>query len=306
MNPDAYQATNPIINVPLEKKGKYNQSKQIVKESWAILQKDKEIIWFPVLSMISSLILCLIMAVIFFFTVLQGDVNQIDQLDRLGSGALNGVEYVYLFVYYLISFFIINFFQTGILIIVDGRVNGKDLNFKDGINGSKENFGKIFIWSFISATVGVILNFLVNHSKIIGKIVGWVLGTAWTILTYFSLPSLIIGKKSVTNSFRESADLIRKTWGEALIINLGVGLFFFTMILGVITLGGILAVFIPLFPLQVLIFIAVALFVLGTIVISSALSVIFKLALYEYARTGTILEGFSPELVKNAIQTEKK
>jgi hypothetical protein len=45
--------------------------------------------------------------------------------------------------------------------------------------------------------------------------------------------------------------------------------------------------------------------VIALTVISSTLSSIFKLALYEYATTGNIPSGFSPELIQNAIRSGK-
>ena len=94
------------------------------------------------------------------------------------------------------------------------------------MNGAANNFNKIFIWSVISATVGVILRIIADKSKLIGKVVASLFGAAWNILTYFSLPSLVIGNTSIKDSFKESAAMIRKTWGETIIVNFGAGLFF--------------------------------------------------------------------------------
>ncbi len=295
--------TTSMPSPQLTHQGKISGSKQIVKESWNILKQDKEIIWFPILSIISSLIFLMILGTIFFTVTLHGFANesQLDTEETWGS-----VGYLYLFIYYIISFFIVIFFQTGILIIVDGRINGKDLNLKDGLRGARENFGKLFLWSVITGTVGMILDALVNNSKILGKIVGWILGTAWAVLTYFSLPSLIIGKKSVKESFKDSASLIKTTWGETFAVNFSVGLYFLIIILGVIALGGIIIALVPYVYLQFFIAILIAVFIFAMIIVSAALSVIFKLALYEYARTGKIIEGFSEKVIRNAVKTKKR
>ena len=54
--------------------------------------------------------------------------------------------------------------------------------------------------------------------------------------------------------------------------------------------------------LHVVIWTLFTLYGVALVVVSSTLSVIFKLALYEYAKTGTIPAGFSPELVQGAIK----
>lgn len=281
--------------------GKFAASKAVVKGSWAILREDKEIMWFPVFSAIVSAVAFLIMGTVFFVYVLNGDLNNLEASSQNGGG----MGYLLLLIYYLVLFFIVNFFQAGILTIAHARFNGQDLTLNDGIRGASRNAGKIFVWSLISATVGVILHAIADRSKLIGKIVSSILGAAWSIMTYFSLPSLIIGQTTVLNSFKESAVLIRKTWGEALIVNVGVGFFFSLLFLA--GFGVWIAVLFltqnTFIFLGITVVLIVYLVVLTTI--SSALSVIFKLALYEYARTGQMPQGFSPELIQNAIKAKQ-
>ncbi len=198
-----------------------------------------------------------------------------------------------------------NFFQAGIYTIAHGRFSGQDLSFSDGMKGATDNVGKIFTWSVISATVGVILQFIADRSRLIGKIVSFFLGAAWGILTYFSLPSLIIGKTSVKDSFKESASVIRKTWGETIIVNLGMNLFFMMLVFVGLALAIGLVFLIPTFVVVMGVITLFIIYIIALTVISSTLSSIFKLALYEYATTGKVPAGFSPELVQNAIRSGK-
>lgn len=283
--------------VPLQM-GKFKASKTIVMESWNVLRQDKEIMWFPVLSSVVSVIVLTIFAGVLFVTAVSGGA---DFLSNADEGVTSATSYAIVFVYYLLMFFIVNFFQAGVYTIVHGRFNGQDLTFSDGMRGATQNAGKIFLWSLISATVGVILQFIANRSKWLGQIVAWLLSAAWGILTYFSLPSLIVGQTSVTQSFKDSASVIRRTWGETIIINLGVGLFVSFLIaieiifaVGVVVLVPDINVVAGVAILSVLYFIVLS-------VISSSLGAIFKLALYEYATTGKIPQGFSPEVIQNAI-----
>jgi hypothetical protein len=292
------QVPNPTPSPGL-KMGKFKASKMIVKESWALLQQDKEILWFPVLSTISSLLALVIMGVLFFFLVMGGDINAFEGETEQKAGAL---EYILALVYYTVMFFIINFFQAGMFIIAHGRMNGLDLTFSDGIHGAQEVAGKIFLWSLISATVGVILRLIAERSKLIGRIVVALLGAAWNILTYFSLLSLVIGKVSVLDSFKMSADTIRKTWGETIIITIGTGLFFMLVLFTGLALGIVIMILVP----TMVVFVAVGglllAFILAIGIISTSLEAIFKLALFEYARTGIVPKGFSPELIQNAVK----
>ena len=213
-------------------------------------------------------------------------------------------SYVIIFIFSFISFCVLSFFQACIFVVVHGRYEGRDLSFSDGINEAAKNSGKLLEWSLIMATVGVILSLISNKTnKSGGGLVARILGAAWNILTYFSLPSLIIGQKPVIESFRESASIIRRTWGETLILYVGVETFFTVLVfLGLVLCGGI-ALLLSGTPAALIaasvLFVAYAL-ILG--VIASTLSSIFKLALYTYATTGQIPQGFSPELIQNAVK----
>ena len=286
--------------MPEQKLGKFDASLEIVKESWAVLRQDKEMVLFPIIGAVVNVLF--ILGVLYFFFI-RGDLLSLIRNPN-GNGS-NLVGYGVTLVFYLVSFFISYFFQSGVLIIAHARFNGENLSFSDGFNGALNNIGKILALSSISATVGLILNIISEKSKMIGKIIAALFGAAWNILTYFSLPSLIIGKTTVRDSFKDSASVIRKTWGESIIISMGVGFFFF-----VITIAGlIVAVGAAYLIGQVFAALIIAgLFIVYLIIlsiISSTLGIVYKLALYEYAKTGVVPQGFSANLIKDAIIISK-
>lgn len=281
--------------------GKFKASFMIVRQSGALLWRDKEIMWFPIISGITSLIALVLFGAVVFFLILGGTLASVKSLGEVGT---NTFFYALLFVYYFIMSFIVNFFLTGIYTIVHGRFNGEDLTFGDGMQGASANLRKIFLWSLIAATVGIVLQIIEDRFKWVGAIVARLLGAAWAILTYFSLPALVIGNKSVRDSFSQSASMIRRTWGETILINLGVGLF--TGLLVFISILITVAV-IVMVPSALVLFGMITLwviFMVGLVIVSSALSAIFKMALYEYATTGRVPQGFSPELIQNAIKAK--
>ena len=283
-----------MVSVPVVM-GKWKASKLIVSESWAILKQDKEMMLFPIMSIVSSLVASASLGILYLFVLPKGVESEL-----LGGNTI--IVYGVLFIYYVVMFFILNFFQAGIYIIAHGRFSGKDLSFKDGIDGALHNAGKIFMWSVISSTVGILLNIIVDKFKFIGVIIAKILGVAWNVMTYFSLPSLVIGNKTISESFKDSALMIRKTWGETIIVNFGVGLLFGVLMflglalsIGIIALAPSLFVFMSVLALYVV-------YVIILSIISSTLGSIFKLALYEYASTGVMPAGFSPEVISGAIQ----
>lgn len=302
MEPATQSQPVQVPPAPVAKIGKFKASRMIVKESWAILKQDKELALFPIVSSIVSLIALIVMFVVFFFVSLSGSLANIENMGQTGADA---IFYAVLFVYYVIMFTITNYFLAAMYTIINARFNGQDLSFSDGISSANRNFSRIFIWSVISATVGVVLEFISNKSKIIGSIVAAIFGAAWAILTYFSLPSLIIGKTTVKGSFKESASLIRKTWGETIIVNFGVGLFFaLLMLIGLVASIALVAL-VPIVEILILVVILFVMYMIALIIISTTLSSIFKLAIYQYAKTGIVPAGFTPSLIAGAVKSGK-
>jgi hypothetical protein len=294
-------ASSPVQQEPVKKIGRFKASRIIAKESWALLKKDKEIMLFPVLSAMTSLILIAIAGLVMFFLILSGNIKNLEQADQ-GNYALN---VVIVFVMYFLTAFITIFFETGIITVVKGRLSGQELTFMDGLNNSFKKAGKIAKWSFVAATVGLILKMISERSGILGRIVIAILGAAWSILTFFIAPILIVEDLSIKESLQKSASIIKKVWGETVIIDVGVGLF-----IGLLIFLGIFVFIATLFTMNATIIIISAIllfiYILILAVISSALSVIYRVVLYEYANTGVVPQGFSPEAISLAFKQQKK
>lgn len=293
--------STPLIPVKI---GKFKASLIIVRESFALLRYDKEIVWFPVLSAITFLLSLALLSAVYYFAVGGGSFESLKSLENAEQGVKNLTVYGTLFGYYLLVFFITNFFQAGIFIIVHARFSGENLSMSEGLRGARKRAGKIFLWSIISATVGVVLQIVSDKSKLVGKIIAGLLGAAWNILTYFSLPSLVIGQASITDSFRESAAMIRRTWGETIIVNFGVGLVFGLATMLLIVIGVVILILFPTIPVAIGVGGTLLILIILLTILSSSLSSIFKLVLFEYARTGTVPQGFSADVVQNAIKVK--
>ncbi len=303
MSPQSF--TSQTSAVPTSVRiGKFKASRIILKESWALLSHDKEILWLPVLSAITFFVSLAIVGVIVYFGVLGGSLDALKGLENAEQGVKDVAVYATIFGYYLLIFFITNFFQASIFAIVHARFNGGNFSLGDGLASARAHMGRIFIWSLISATVGVILQVVSDKSKVVGKIVAAILGSAWNILTYFSLPSLVIGQASLTDSFKESASMIRKTWGETIIVNFGVGLIFGLINTLLFAVGIVILILFPTMNVAIGIGSSLIFLIILLSILSTSLNAIFKLVLFEYARTGTVPQGFSLDVVQSAIKVK--
>jgi hypothetical protein len=259
----------------------------LVRTSWNILMDNKKLLVFPVLSGIVTILVLLTFVFPLFFA------------GALVSGG-SLISIVYLFLFYVVSYFVVIFFNTALIACVNAKLNGKEMSIGEGLANSAKHLPAILGWAILSATVGLILNLLAERAGFIGEIVLSIIGGVWSLVTYFVVPVLIIEDKGVIDSLKESVTLIRKTWGETIVGSASMAIVF-------VVIGGIaaLGVFCTLLLANPVIFLAVlALFlilVVGLAVTYAAMQGIFVTALYTYAKTGTVPTAFNKDLIQNAF-----
>jgi hypothetical protein len=258
--------------------------------SWDILMQDKKLLAFPILSGIISILVLLTFI-----------------LPLLATGAFMGMVpggqlayYAVLFVFYVVSYFVVIFFNTALISCVNAKLQGKEMSVTEGLSVSARHLPSILAWALVSATVGLILHLLHERSGWIGQIIVSLLGGAWGLITFFVVPVLILEDKGVVDAVKESVSLIRRTWGESIVGSGGIAVIF--VIIGAI---GFVGVIITLLLGNVVLFgIALAAFLVLVVilaVLAAAMQGIFVTALYTYAKTGTVPQAFERDLIQNAF-----
>ena len=128
----------------------------------------------------------------------------------------------------------------------------------------------------------------------------------WRLATYLTVPVLVTKDVGPIDTVKESATLLKQTWGERVVGNFGLG---WATAMAAISWGLVLAALITgtgtALPMAVRP--AVVISVLGFIflaLLSSALKGVYTAALYRYAVTGE--EGlFDPEIMDNAFRPKR-
>jgi hypothetical protein len=271
------------------------RSYTIFRQSLSVLRQDKEILIFPLLSGIFTIVA---MSGLIFGGVVTGFF---ERLSASGDRSLqaNLLGYAALFVWYFVSWFIVLFFNVGVVACARIRLEGGDPTVADGFRAARENLKAIVIWALISATVGVILRAIAERSKLIGALIAKFLGAAWAVATYFVVPVMIFEKSGPRQSMSSSTQLISRTWGESLVAAAGVGIVI--MLLG---MGGLAFPIIGFLISTTAALIGLAVMVLYWIflaIVSSALTGIYRTGLYLYAKDGRNLPGFGPDLARTAF-----
>lgn len=263
----------------------------LVKTSWGILMQDKKLLAFPVMSgVVSLIVLATFVAPLFFAAMLTGSAVEASPL----------VFYGVLFLFYVVSYFVVIFFNTALITCVHARLNGREMSIGEALSAATRHIASILAWALISATVGLLLQVLEDKAGFIGQIAAALIGGAWGLVTFFVVPVLVLEEKGVVDAMKESVSLIRKTWGESII---GAG----SLMLIFILIGGaavLLALGTMMLDNAILFWTALLLcvvFVLILAVVASAMQGIFVTALYTYAKTGTVPQAFDRDLIANAF-----
>lgn len=276
--------------------GRFARSLDLVKASYAVLRQDKELLLFPLFSGIATLLVAASFLIPLFLT------HGIEEVDRLSD---NPGAMVVLFLFYLSQYFVMFFFNAALVGAALIRLEGGNPTVSDGLRVAREHLVQIIGYAAIAATVGLILRLIEERAGFIGRWIAGLLGIAFTVATFLTVPILVTSNVGPVEAVKESAGLLKKTWGENIIGNGGMGLVFGIIYLAVITLGLLCVFLVSATGNAVLIVAMVALTVLAAITVGlvhAALQGVYSAALYRYAAEGEAGAEFSGTLLSSAFK----
>jgi hypothetical protein len=277
--------------------GRFARSLDLARAAWSIVRADKELMLLPVLSVAVLLLILGSLAV------------PVALLGGLSPDAVNGepgaVPALGMLVFYIVAYFVTLFFNTALVGAAMIRMDGGNPRLGDGLRIAWERAGRIFGYACIAATVGLLLRALEQRIGLIGRIVVKLIGVGWALATFLVVPVLVTRDVGPVDAVKESAELLRRTWGENLIGNLGLGFVFGAAYLGLAIVSlGILVLAAqtgrPLF-ISLILLIAIAAFLVLS-ALHATMQGVYSAALYRYATDhATPLPGFGPELLEGAF-----
>ncbi len=253
---------------------KFSRSWGLVKASAAVLRSDKELMLFPLISGVATLVvLATFLVPMFALRIFEGgDVGV--------GGAIFG------FLFYFCQYSVIIFFNCALVGAAMIRLDGGDPTLADGIAAAKSRIPAILGYAAIAATVGVLLQALKSRdNNFIVRLIGSGLGAAWTLATFLVVPVLVSRNVGPIDALKQSVSLLKKTWGENAIGNVGIGAAFGLITFAVILIGFGLAFAAAQISVGLAIAVA-AVFLIGVLLLGvyqAALSGIYSAALYRYA-----------------------
>jgi len=282
--------------------GVFSRSWALTKASFRAIGEDKELLIYPILAMIFSIIFIVAML---FPTIIVGFLRE----SKISPFSV--LEYLLIFLVYLGLSFITVFFNVCVVYTAAMRFSGKNATLGSSFKFAFSRIHLIFLWSLVSATVGLLLNLIDRIAqkagpvgKIILTIVRSILGLIWSIITLFVIPAMVYKNLGPFAAIKESVIVLKKTWGENLVRFLTMTIIeFLFFILGIILFIPLIFIAIPLGVYAIIIVIGIFLFYfLGLALIFSIANQIYNTALYVYATTGKVVGGFDKETMTGAFK----
>jgi hypothetical protein len=257
---------------------------QLIGLSWRVLNEDKRLLLLPLFSGLALLALIL---------VATGVYSVAGAFDR-AQGWTAG-DYLMGALFYLIATFTVIYFNSALVFVACGRLNGETPTIGDGLAAANDHLPSIFGWSCFATTIGLIIEQLRSGDGLIFKVIGWIVSAIWAYATFFVVPVLVMEGVSPFAALKRSTGLIQDTWGKQLISNWS----FFVAYLALFAVALLPLVF--AFAISTALGVAVALLfsapvLIGGVVVLVAMEGIFRAALYLFA-TGNLTSKAFPEQV---------
>ena len=267
--------------------------------SLGVVARDKTLMLFPVLSGIA----CVLLVGAFVMGIGPEELAQYvgprPREEGFDPSQIPPMGYVLAFSAYFALAFIAVYFNVALLGAAQLSIAGKDTTLGDGLRVANAHLGKVIGWALLTGTVGLLLSAL-ESNKNFGRIVRKILGTAWSVITYFVVPVMIFENQAPTAAIGRSIDIMQKSWGENAGAQVGIGLVVTLLVVLLVGVGVGAALLVPMAVLVVLPIVAIG--VPAVIVLGMAAKAVLSVGLYEFA-TGTGSKGvFNPEELKAAFR----
>jgi hypothetical protein len=125
--------------------GRIGRSWELVKQSFAILESDKELALLPVMSAIS----CVLVSA---FVILAGTSASWPEIRSAIAGGAHWqpnlqILWPAIFGFYLVNYLVIVFFNVALVSAASERLAGRPATLRDGLNKAWARKGKILEWA---------------------------------------------------------------------------------------------------------------------------------------------------------------
>ncbi|HEX6312050.1 MAG TPA: DUF6159 family protein [Acidimicrobiia bacterium] len=266
---------------------------ELAKTSWRVLRSEKSLAAIPALSGLASLVALAVFAGLFFLVGF--DFGS----DGDSSSAVEPAGYVIAVVAYVVFAFVTVYFQAALVAGANTALSGGDATLAGSFGSARGKLHRLLPWALVTATVSLVISALERQGWV-GELVAGFLGMAWNVVTFLTVPIIMLEDVGPIDALKRSGSLFKQTWGENLAAQVGFGFIGLVAALPAVLVGGIGIATGNGIAIGATITVAVVWLAIVSIAVA-ALSGIYRTALYRYAVDGRAPAAFASEDFSNAF-----
>lgn len=305
---------------------KFRRSWLLFKSSVLVIARNKKLLVFPI-------VICACTAVMALFVIAPAVLRptgygyaQAQHWQAIGHSllivsddpasrsrtavGLTPIAVAYLGFLYFASMFTATFFNVAFYNEILAALGGEAVSIGRGLKFACTRWKGILLWSLFAGLVGLIIKAIEEKFEVAGRFVARLIGLVWSVAAVFAIPVIVREEQSANpvRTLRKSADVLKRTWGEALIGY--AGLTFGNLLIGVgslVLLGGAIVASIA-WGNYWIIAVASGLWLLAIIAwscLTSVASQVYKGALYLYAAEGVVADPYNRDMLDSAWRFKK-
>jgi len=303
---------------------KFARSWLLFKSSLSMMNRDRQLLVFPIITFLLTLLIALFFLVPVTLRPTGYSYASAQHWQAISHSLLVPTTYaqgratetlspfglVYLAIMYFVSMFFATFFNVAFFHEILAALKGDTVSISRGMQFARTRWKAILMWTVFAGIIGLIIKQIEERLGLIGRIIGRLIGIAWSVASVFVIPLIVMEQiANPITMLKNSAGILKRTWGESLIGFVGIrlmsGIIFFFSI-GFLIAAGVIS------AMTHSVWIGAAAFVLwftAMIVLSylcSIASQIYKGALYLYATEGVIYGPFNQEMLNSAWKFKKQ
>ena len=216
----------------------------------------------------------------------------------------------YLTFLYFLSMFIATFCNVAFYHEILAALNQQPVSIARGLKFALTKLKPILMWTLFAGLVGLLIKAIEERLALAGRIIGRLIGIAWSVAAVFAIPVIVREEQSANPVavLRKSATALKRTWGEALIGYAGLTFANALILLGsLVWLFAAVAASVALHNFFIAAFAGAAwiLALFAWAYLTSVASQVYRGALYLYAAEGIIPAPYNQEMLDMAWKFKK-
>jgi hypothetical protein len=216
----------------------------------------------------------------------------------------NAATIVIAIVGYVGAAYVQTYFLAGLVASSNEVLHGRSTTVGEGMKIASSRAGRLLPWAIVTATVSWIIQSLEQRAGLLGRLVLSLLGAAWSVLTFLTVPIIVFEDLGPVNALKRSGTLLKQTWGENVFAQLGLGIVMIVPVLVALLIGGLGIASGTALVAVPLVAVAVLIVVIASVIVSS-LGGIYRTALYRYAVDGQVPTPFAGTDIEHAFAPRK-